>query len=296
MEIKPAMVAIAAFVVITVIAAVLMPVLDDATETQATFTNEGMYFINDDPTESHTITFASNVITIDGSIITPTTDARGCTIFATEDTVMRYDPTYHIMQLKGAGGYYKTISACNLSIASGTISGTVTVNGVDSSVSISFTELYLASNEQTDSVMTEYNGPAYMLSDSPIFAMGQSAIGTTVCLVKIEGTIESVNITFLKDTNGDELTGVTVTDLVIDTEEVNSAIGVYKLNKITFTASYGGQTSDMIYSAYIVPYQVTAEKSVHLTANENAILLVIPALAIIAIIIGILAYAIRMRE
>lgn len=302
MEMKPAMVAIAAFIVITVIAAVLMPVLGDATKTNDTLVNNGYYRMSElDLDETHTISWtyeAPTTLTVDGTAVALDAalfpDGASKSVILTESYLVRLfgHGTYYTLELWD-GGYEASVSSASsetvtITFSSGSL---VWTPGTGDAVTKSVTDYLITVDPAGDMIMKGATDKAYMLPDSKLYAAGISTFATgTFGGLFITGNVEGVTIT-------SPLSGVTVNnDVVIVATNNNKYVDLVDLEKITFSTTYSGTTVDQTYSYFVVPYEVTAEKAVRLSANENAILLVIPALLIIAILIGILAVAFRMRE
>lgn len=305
MEIKPAMVAIAVFVVITVIAAVLMPVLGDATKTEDTFTNEGYYYMDKvTSTDVGSYVFAYKYenstpsLTFNGEPLVLNYNFPLTLATDGSDWLVRYWQGNIYVGLQSAGedfllgGY--GVNDLTITIGSGTATAVGIIDGQDdpTTVTTTYTDLYIYTEEKADYVMKDKDKPAYLLDDSTYLAMGQTEITHWYDVVHITGTVDDFTAEIVYPTG---LT-TTVTNKAIVKSAVSGHEDLYTLDKLTFTISDGTNTVDATYSYFIVPAEVTAERSVHLSANENAILLVIPALLIIAILIGILAVAFRMRD
>ena len=308
MEMKPAMVAIAAFVVITVIAAVLMPVLGDATKTEDTFTNTGV-FDYQILSSTDTYSFAYDHSAQDGKI----------TVNGTEMTVPAIGPSYSnsfsiiydddwLIRMSWSvsqGGYYCQIVGKDVNDTTfrygGSITGVinngnfdVTIdqgNGTPISKTMPINKMYAIVPTNDDAVLKVSTASVYILGDTDLSMSGLTAIANWYDVIHIEGSYDDgLTIT------SPNLAGVTFDNVEWNITEVNSHIDLYKLTSIEFDAHYNGNTQHVTYSYFGVPSEVTAERSVHFSANENAILLAIPALAIVAIIIGVLALAFRNRE
>lgn len=300
MEIKPAMVAIAAFVVITVIAAVLMPVLTDATAKTDTLKNEGYYNITYSETDSLSFSWdytKPTVATIDNVEVTlpAATDIPGqVTILCGDDWFLRWSGN-------GMQFYSTSSGSVNASVADSTSMTFVATSGTGvvtntaatpATQTVSYTFIYVIDPNGTY-VMKESTEAAHLNGDSEIYAIGRTTGDGINAKIKITGNIDDgFTATVIGSSN------YTTSNIVADYSEDSSHIDLYDLKNISLTITNTGtsQSITAVYSYFIVPAEVTAERSVHLSDNENAILLVIPALLIIAIIIGILAYAIRMRE
>ena len=303
MEIKPAMVAIAAFVVITVIAAVLMPVLQDATATEDTLTNKGLFYIENAEEELHYV-YADKVLTLNGDTISIPSDVTdGTTIIYTENLIVRA----YANDMRFRGLYDYNATSFDITISNGTITGNVHTT-TDHSISTTYTNFYGITNEDTGVVMTKVESKPYVKTDTPLSSaplIHPTEIGNsnTYMIVYMTGSIDDgLTFSLLDIHYGTVLTGYTVSDYEITKTPVNGYEDLYQIEEIKFTVSTvpgEGQdpvSTDRTFTYVALDEKQTAERTVHLSANESAILLVIPALVIIAIIIGILAYAIRMRE
>ena len=307
MEIKPAMVAIAAFIVVVVLGAVLMPVLDDATTTEDKFTNEGYFKVSTyDISSSDTLLIkwdhtAPNQMTVNGEVVAlPTaTDSVTYTVVGTSDnTLLRYqnNPSSTVMQAYGGANW--SCSTTNgydmtFSITGSTATITSTQN-VNSPTTLTLTGTVYYANVTGDYVMKKSNVSAYLNGDSDVYGIGTSVIsGTGGKVTKLSGSIDDgFTGAVVYPTSG-----YTSGDVTATYSQVSDHLDLYSLEKCTWVVTDSNSVETTItYSYFIVPSEVTAERSVHLSANENAILLVIPALVIIAILIGILAVAFRMRE
>ena len=279
MEIKPAMVAIAAFVVITVIAAVLMPVLGEATKTEDTFTNTGLYYMTDIADgDSYEYIFDGTKWTVNGELLTfPTGFASN--VLVTDSHFVRSNG-----QIEST-----SIASCDLVATNGSVTGSYVILGNTTTVNWTTTTFYGAVPTTADYITTDPNATTYVKSDTEVVGFGVSAVDGQYPIFHITGDMSSVTVTSPD-------TGVTIENVQINKTEVSGHEDLYTFQSITFDATKGGTTSQVTYNRVIVPTEVTAERSVHLTDSENAILLVIPALLIIAIIIGVLAVAMRGRE
>ena len=203
---------------------------------------------------------------------------------------------YNVQSIGGGqtAGYYGQASVTGNTDLSLTISGGKITN---TSTNREFTitgNTYVVSDEG-NYLMKASDNAAYLLSDSNTLATGMTII-SGVWVVMGWDSDEGIDIEPIVYYPADSYT---VSNLNVDSEIVSGYDDLAKLTKLTYTVTKNDDptvTQNVTYSYFIVPAEVTAEKSVHLTDNENAILLVIPALVIIAIIIGVLAVAMRGRE
>ena len=86
----------------------------------------------------------------------------------------------------------------------------------------------------------------------------------------------------------------TITDVVVNAPADQDHIDLYKLTKVDMTFHYvngDDSVTDTVltYSYFLVPSEVTAERSVHFTDAGSSLLMVIPIMIIVAVILGILA-------
>ena len=298
MEMKIVGVTLAAFVSLVVLAAVLVPILDDATATTDTFTNEGYFYLDEiDADTTRTIFWdhtAPNQLTIDtDNVVSLPTNVSVTTVCSGDNWMVRHSPNSLFQLYITNGGVSASVNDgtdMTITISGGTLTA---VNTASTPVtkSVTFTDAYCITYDETaDYVMKKSDAVAYMNADSPIFGEGRSNIGSqSGVAILVEGTVESVTITEISAysaTFGDPTIVMTANSAHND---------LYELQKITFTGTIGTESSDLTYSYFIVPSEVTAERSVHFTDNQNALFAVIPVLIIVAILIGVVALVIRSR-
>lgn len=297
MESKPMMIAVAATVVVIVIAAVLMPVLEDATTTDDKYTNTGVYYMSKVDSE-RTVVYVgtSGDISVDGETVLNRSDLNGnfWTIVSTPDYVIRLQNnswnSYNLW-LYGMGGTSKVLAnntySATITITNDSITSVPSNSG--SATTVSYTGDCYAIAKTGDYVMT--NGTSKYILDSEksiVIGNGITPIGGTDVLFYISGHLSDLNV--------ETSTSETITNITNDGTAISGHKNGVELKDIVLTIDNNGTDVNATYNRIIVPYEVSLERSVHLDANENAILLVIPALLIIAILIGILIVAFRMRE
>ena len=308
MDMKIVGITVTVLVSLVVLAGVLMPVLDDATATTDTFTNDGYFYmqkISASDTETYTLSYAyddvAKTLTFEynGDEIDTTgwPSSLPVTVATDNDSwVVRMGYYSEYIGLQGIGyafafGGHNTWSV-TVTFNGGTATSVATNSGgVSSTYTTTYTDLWLYSPEPTDYVMKKMDKPAYMLEDSEFIAVGVTAITVWNTGVKINGTVDDFTAEIFYPPN---LT-TTVTNKEIVKTEVNDHEDLYSLDKLTFSINDGTTTVDATYSYFIVPAEVTAERSVHFTDNQNALFAVIPVLIIVAILIGVVALVIRSR-
>lgn len=303
---KIVMISIAAVIGIIVLGSVLMPILDDATATTDTFTNEGMFKMSEiSATDSETYTLsytvATNTLTINGETADISGISSAASIVAGDTFFLRLQPNaraYLMGSTSSSSANYFGYNADSLSVSmtSGTLTATATTSGTDATATFTYTKAYIIDESgDLDYIMKTSNSEVYVLADSPLFASGQTSINASdtnvASAIIMEGTIEDgVTFTAIKGA-----TTATFDDIVIDAVADSDHENLYKLSKVTAVATYDGEDTDITYSYFVVPSEVTAERDVHFTDGQNAILGAIPIMILVAILLGVVALVIRSR-
>ena len=288
-----------------------MPVLDDATATEDTFTNEGYYFmdkISANDTTEHRIEWSSSsasTITVDGKDVDVSkwglSGFASVSIFATETDIVRVGvsntgASITWIQIRGSTVAYAGASASfDATISAGTAS--IHLDSELSNRSLTYTDAYMIKADAGSYVMKKSNESAYMNADSEIYSLGYTTIdyggGSDNTILKVAGDLDSVEISAVLQSTENE---ITFSDTVIHAETVSGHEDLYLFDKITFVATENNTNNDCTYSYVIVPYEVTAEKSVHFTDNQNAIFAAIPIMVIVALLIAVVALVFRGRD
>lgn len=274
----------------------LMPVLNDATETEKTYTNSGYWYMSSDDSEPHTFEFVSgNTWIIDGvEYNTGTEDPRQLkTLISTGDMVMRNNG---FANGNTSGFMVGHLTFAKFTIYNGNISGEYqnTSQAAHQTIDYDYDSIYFAQFTSDDNTLTKYNiGDIYLKNDSEIFCNGFSTINNTTVLIKIEGTITNLELTIYNQFNGSDLTDTyKITDLTVNKVETDCK-DLFKVSSITFTATPTGEETgtEVTYSSFIVPSEVTGELKEHLTPGQIALMGAIPVMVIVALLmvaIGVL--------
>lgn len=305
---------IAMGVVAMVVATVLVvtcavPIISDSVKTEDTFTNEG-YFrmakISATDESTYTISWDAttpNIITINDTDIDITTWGSAgdvaYSIFATESDIFRMGVAnngYNVSWIQLRGSTYAYVGATSnfdATIESGT--ATIEVDSTVSSYTLAYTDAYVI-DPSGNYTMKKSNVSSYLLDDSTIYGMGITGVSSASYVMIVSGTVESVSTDYIAVTN--DAPDLTVTDLSITSSEVSGYIDLYSFDKVTFKATpEGGSTpTNVTYSYVIVPYEVTAERSVHVDGPTGDILSVIPILMVLGIVIGAVALFLTTRR
>ena len=169
---------------------------------------------------------------------------------------------------------------------------TIVINGYSCTVTLGTNELsdevitqgYYADNNG-NMIMKNANKGAYIKPDDSVICLaGVSNIGGTDVTIYAPGTIEDgLEFTVLSGVAG---TTYSIGDPVFNYTTVDSYIDLNLLTKVVFDFTRGATTQTVTYSYFIVPYEVTAERSVHPSANTIEMLEIIPIMVLIGIVLA----------
>lgn len=296
MNMKPIVaVAIALTVGIVTFSGVLIPAIESGVDTEDTFTNNG--YARFSKTDSETVitwtpSVDRNTINING-IDTPLsgfpkTFNYSYSIAFSDDFILR-------IYMDGAGVQNMQIwqSGYRTGMAStSTYTGTFTISddtlsfnsGAPDAVTSTYTHTgdYLVIDPAGDQIMKPRTETAYVLEDSSIiYAGGISGVDTSVLTgFYIEGTVGEYNFTPM-------LSGVTVDNVQTNYTEVSEYVGLLKLENIKFDTTYNDNVIHQTYSYFLVPYEVTAEKSIHADATTILLFQTIPVFIVLGMIVAV---------
>ena len=270
---------------------VLMPVLNDATKTEQTFVNEGVFnygiFTPDDEYELEVVG-ADGSIMVNGVAVEPfNATTRYYSIVASDNFAARYGYSNNIYfcQCVGKDSSDNTFAdggiLTNISIDNGALSVVFTKS--DSSVvskTVEFTELYAIVPNADEAVMKVAADAVYIKGDSPIYSSGLTQVTLWSNLFHIEGTYND-GLTI----SSPNLPDATYDNITWNIEPVSGYVDLYKLTSIEFDITNNGTTYHATYSYFGVPTEVTAELSQHLTPGQIALLGAIPVMVIIALLV-----------
>ena len=300
MEMKIVGVTLAAFVSLVVLAAVLVPILDDATTVNEMFTNVGYYdmsYTEDDAVSVAWDHTAPHQVTVNNEIVAlPESPQNALTIVCGDGWLIRYTGTAFQLYLNASSNRSASVNDGTDAtfVASGGSATFTSTAESNNTATVSYTSMYYV-NSDGIYVMKQSDKPAYVKGDSLMYGQGRSYlnnVGGTVML-RVDGTIDDgVTVTNIYPNANYEFSDVT-----INKTPVTGFKDLYQVDTLTFTATNISTTAtdDVTYSYFIVPAEVTAERSVHFTDNMNELLGVIPVLVIVAILLGVVALVIRSK-
>lgn len=278
--------------------ALLGPVINDATKTTETLTNDGYYRVSE--TEDETVIVwdtvnSPNIITVNDEEIDLSTLGLSAnssyTIAFADDFLLRYFPLGSSSNIQVWGSNY---SGLGIGASSG-VTGTFTISSSGITLeksnsetvqTASHTGSYFRIDLEGDYTLKKSDKTAYVLEDSTIFyAAGISGVGAAgnITSIYFEGTTDEIEYTVMRANVDVSNSNVTYTDDA-------THVGVVNLDKVTFTTTYetGGETYtiDQTYSYFFVPYQITAELSEHLTPGQISLMGAIPVMVIVALLMA----------
>lgn len=310
MEMKIVGVTLVAFVSLVVLAAVLMPILDDARATEDKFTNDGYFTYNAvtddtddtftwDPSDPQKLTMGDKVI----DMATIITGNGNLTIIGSDNFTCRYYQNNTVaggLQVYGVGGY-KSYNPANEN-ATVTINVTNTTMAFDGTTDKSYTmgnRGFVIDFDGDGALTLKYSDEAaYVMDDSEIYLCGTTFVtgsGTNdfVGVFGYGSIDDGVTLSSFYGNTGDNTVSFG-TPTITYTEDPDH-IDLYQISKVDFALTQNSATVDATYSYFVVPTEVTAERSVHFTDNMNELLGVIPVLVIVAILLGVVALVIRSK-
>lgn len=277
-------------VVVSVILAgvLVIPVIQDVTASEDTFTNEGAFNYGIfTPDDEYTLNYSSDgKITVNDVDVPSFNTDRAYSVIASENFTARYGVT--------GGNYYMQcigVDQNNAVFADGGVSATVTISGGKLSVSwtsstdvtttktVVFSEMYAIVPTEDQAVMKYSTEEVYIKGDSQIYATGITTVVTWRNIIHFEGTYED-GITI----SSPDLTGATFDNVVWNVEPVNGYIDLYRLTSIEFDITYEDTTVHATYSYFGVPSEITAERSNHMNSSQAVIMGVVSVLVLVSIV------------
>ena len=274
----------------------LIPVIAESTTTEDTFTNEGLWRMKEIETGDVWSRVSDGGTgykwTLNG--VDQITISNGSNAILGNDWCVRSNGQFR--GHSGAGNInlvVATAGADNVQISGSGLNGSGTQSKSGYGLDVS-----------GDYLIIDYNTSAYLLGDSPIYATGFSSVAEQPIIVHIEGNIDDgVTITCESSFNNSgtpTMSNFVASNVQINYTEVDGYKDLYKFTSITAdvsfdltpygseeTTSYNGSIN---YSSVVVPYEVTAERSIHPDANTNSLLNLIPLLVIVGIILGTVGF------
>lgn len=267
---------------------VLMPVLNDATTTHKTFTNSGYYDMTYTETDELTLAWDytnPNVATINNeSVSLPTTLPGSVNILCGDDWFLRWNAS-SLQFYSTASGSVNASVADSTSMSITASNGSMTVTNTASTPvtqTVAYSFMYVI-DPDGKYLMKDKDAAVLVNGDSEIYAIGRSTTTGLAIKLKITGTIDDG---FTAEQIGTS-SATNIGDVTANYTAKSGYLDLYELTSLTVPITYG--EGDSVYTAgytyYIVPAEVTAELSQHLTSGEIALMGAIPVLVIVALLV-----------
>ena len=294
MDVKAIPALIVGVMVAVVMVGAVLPVFADTTQAYDTFTNEGMWRMAPNTNgDVYTYDNTDKTWSLNGTVVNDSGVAN-VSVILLDDLTIRSNGWVRGAQITGNSVTTVVTNANDQTVITGnglSGNGTYTIQGY-------------GVNPNGDYLMTSYDKPAYMNGDSSIYATGVTAIGATFdAIFHITGNIDDgVSIVASKVRNvAYTISDESIDDVVIHYTPVNGYNDLYILSGITFnyscTATPTGDGDPVTitkqavsYSSYVVPYEITAERSVHTEGPLTVLINVLPLMAVAGLLLSGVAW------
>lgn len=303
MKSKIVILSIAACISIIMLGSVLVPVINDTSEKEATLTNEGYYFMDSVDPATDTILLEwdhtnPSIVTVN-SIDYDMQDipkGQAVTVLGGDNFIVRYYVTTSgVTYIQSYGTTYVGVNDgetddITVTLSSGNLKITTTSN--PTGVTYQPSTIY-SITQSGQYVLKKATSTAFVKSDSDLIALGRSQSGSVGTCVYMTGNIDDgMTISYYYDGSNTP----TNDDIVINANGDGRYVDVYVFKDITFDITQSTTTYPVTYSYLLVPAEITAEKSAHLDDGQINILSTIPVIIIIAIILMVASLFIKNRE
>ena len=288
------LVALIIAVIITVSAVV--PIFMETTKTDDTFTNSGRgsykYISNED---EYTLTWyyeTPTKITVNDVVI----DAvSGNDLVAMGDFCVRIQPTNSgyaqlilannesgvTANVSDSKNFTLTYSSGDLTVTNGTTTKTLTIDG--------FYAIVPPNDNAATHTMKISTDRAYLKSDTNLIVMGLTSVGgqwNTGYMV--EGTLTDYSVSQWTGSVSYEPTNVSD-----DSATVSGYIDLYTIKQFNWIVDNSGTPVNVTYNYFLVPNEVTAERSIHPDGPTSTIINLIPLIIVAGILLLAIVYFIR---
>lgn len=278
-------------VLVILVGSLLAPVINDATETERTFTNIGEYELTADDSDYHLIYDHANMELVANGEHIPFTalSNNNWTIVSTDAVFLRLanwaSQSYALRELNGSTQYNHNVWV-EFKFNSGVVYQRNSADG-------EFTQKYTYDTDSfrgivaTDGeyVCTNSNGATILIEDSVIAQSGTTTVDTWYNSFEIQGTITDMDVNSVS--SGIEVSNVQVHYTDIDGWDA------YHFESVTFTATSNTNSVNATYDRVIVPKEVTAQKDTNFDLGQIAI---ISAIVPIVLVAGLIVILPRLRD
>lgn len=299
MENKTIGIILAVMVSVLLVGGLLVPIVNDATADADTFTNAGIFYVDELGTdESIHYVFEDGVLTVNDVAIDLddiySNYEGGASILFTEKIILRYTSGADVVAIRGITK--QNVIGFDLTVSNGTITGTKTgETGTDTDVSWTYTE-FTGIVPSSNTVMANF--PVYLNGDTEINVTGfvsASNIGGYY-VANVSGSIQGgFSVSLFNQNTGESIADVTVNNISVNNQTVDNYVDLYVLESITFDITNGTSTDNVTFSLMVVPEKVTADRTDPMDPAAAGVLSTAPILIIVALLAMVAAVLIRTR-
>lgn len=267
-----------------------VPIIQDTTSATDTFENEGYYRMSEIGDSEVTLTWdhtSPKQIVVNGDIVSlsevPTN--KIVTIAVTDQTIIRYAPltTNTLIQIYSSSGYYgagvNDGTDMTITIEEGTLTAD---NGSGTTVTKTITSGYYVSNDGVWIMKTDGESAFIHKDDSVIVLAGNTSVGDVKIGVYANGTIND-GLSFETFPVDGSTHVVTYGDVTFNYTDVTGYIDLVKLSNCQFDITCDDTTATVTYSYFLVPYEVTSEKTIHPDDTLSTVINLLPLIAVIGL-------------
>lgn len=291
-------------VAIIMVSSVLAPVVTDAAAESDTYVNQGYYrmdYVDSGETvvvnwsAADPYTLVVDGVSMDVSAIKER--SNGSSIFVDSLGVIRmilYDNGNVAIRSFHSTGYYSVDStnvsnSATFSISESSIVATLVSDGESTSRTISSLSDVMVIDSDGKYVMKK--GKAYVNGDSTIIFAGLTNLGGADFGYRGIGSIEGgFTNSFFYGANRNP----SITDLVLDAVESNNHVDLYIFDEMTFdatidnTSGEGTTTAEILYDSFIVPAEVSSDRTTPMDRGAATILVATIPIIIVALMMALI--------
>lgn len=311
MDTKSIIAVIVGLMVAGLILVAFVPVFTEVTATEDTYQNDGYFRMTHYGTDTDvTIEWSAEnpktMIVNDVAIpINYNVEGGQVTIVADTNFIVRLNASNTMSYIAQTGGTHTAIESATYVFSGGTATITNTSDGTPTTYNTTYEDIYVPDLDG-EFVMKEFDKTAYVNEDSEIFAFGLTRIRTSTGTTASPGAGFEFSGSIADGIEGRIWRGsdnVTVADEQINYVADSNHIDLYKFDSITATATYTetieGETvttdTQVTYNYLLVPYEVTAERTVHGDDVFNTVINIIPLLAGVGLLMAGVYYFITRK-
>ena len=295
MDMKIVGISVAVLVSLVVLAGVLMPVLEDATSTTATFTNEGVPFAEPD-SGTHTIVLDSTGMKTDGESVTGLQMLYGnsVSILYCENNVVRWSTNGEVQVIGNTNlsGQRRVIGDTDNETITFTISGNSVTGSCTTTPNVTFSDV-LAYPTADESAKYRQGTQHYYTDDTDLIIAGgftNHPEGGQMALV-MTGTVDNLTADYVWYYS----VPATVEDIDVQTSNITTNLNQVDKILVTMDITATGDNYEVTYTQFLSEATGTYQNPGFVGSASSEILSAIPLIVIAALIIGVVAIVVRSR-